>query len=119
MEVSEAPKLKALEDESAKLKRLLADTMLDNVVLERKGRSMNEFLLSGSRRVLFAVAECWAVSCKNHSRHCFSLQVIAKMGARTLTIAYSHLRPNTVRCANILPGRDQPFHRNTRPCRAY
>ena len=28
------PKLKALEDENAKLKRLLADTMLDNVVLK-------------------------------------------------------------------------------------
>ncbi len=34
LEVSEAAKLKALEDENAKLKRLLADTMLDNVVLK-------------------------------------------------------------------------------------
>ena len=34
MEVSEAARLKALEDENAKLKRLLADTMLDNVVLK-------------------------------------------------------------------------------------
>ena len=34
MEVSEASRLKALEDENAKLKRLLADTMLDNVVLK-------------------------------------------------------------------------------------
>ena len=34
MEVSEAGRLKALEDENAKLKRLLADTMLDNVVLK-------------------------------------------------------------------------------------
>ena len=34
MEVSEAAKLKALKDENAKLKRLLADTMLDNVVLK-------------------------------------------------------------------------------------
>ncbi len=33
-EVSEAARLKALEDENAKLKRLLADTMLDNVVLK-------------------------------------------------------------------------------------
>ncbi len=30
MEVSEAARLKALEDENVKLKRLLADTMLDN-----------------------------------------------------------------------------------------
>ncbi len=34
MEVSDASRLKSLEDENAKLKRLLADTMLDNVVLK-------------------------------------------------------------------------------------
>ena len=34
MEVSEAARLTALEDENTKLKRLLADTMLDNVVLK-------------------------------------------------------------------------------------
>ena len=34
MEVSEARRLKTLEDENAKLKRLLADAMLDNVVLK-------------------------------------------------------------------------------------
>lgn len=34
MDVSEAKRLKALEDENAKLKRLLADAMLDNVALK-------------------------------------------------------------------------------------
>ena len=34
MEVSEAARLKALEDENAKLKRMLADSMLDNVALK-------------------------------------------------------------------------------------
>lgn len=34
MEVSEAARLKALEDENARFKRLLADTMLDNFVLK-------------------------------------------------------------------------------------
>ena len=34
MGVSEARRLKALEDENAKLKRLLADAMLDNVALK-------------------------------------------------------------------------------------
>jgi putative transposase len=33
MDVSEARRLKALEDENAKLKRMLADAMLDNVAL--------------------------------------------------------------------------------------
>ena len=34
MDVSEARRLKALEDENAKLKRMLADAMLDNVALK-------------------------------------------------------------------------------------
>lgn len=34
MEVSDAKKLKALEDENTKLKRLLADAMLDNTALK-------------------------------------------------------------------------------------
>jgi putative transposase len=34
MEVSEARRLKALEDENTKLKRLLADAMLDNFALK-------------------------------------------------------------------------------------
>ena len=34
MDVSEAKRLRSLEDENAKLKRLLADAMLDNVVLK-------------------------------------------------------------------------------------
>ena len=34
MEVSDVAKIRVLEDENAKLKRLLADTMLDNVVLK-------------------------------------------------------------------------------------
>jgi putative transposase len=34
MDVSQARKLKVLEDENARLKRLLADAMLDNAVLK-------------------------------------------------------------------------------------
>jgi len=34
MDVSEAKRLRALEDENAKLKRMLADAMLDNVALK-------------------------------------------------------------------------------------
>ncbi len=34
MDVSEAKKLRSLEDENAKLKRLLADAMLDNAALK-------------------------------------------------------------------------------------
>ena len=34
MEVSDVAKLRAMEDENARLKRLLADTMLDNAVLK-------------------------------------------------------------------------------------
>ncbi len=34
LDVSEAKRLKALEDENARLKRMLADAMLDNVALK-------------------------------------------------------------------------------------
>ncbi len=34
MEVSDAKRLRAVEEENAKLKRLLADAMLDNVALK-------------------------------------------------------------------------------------
>ena len=34
MDVSEAKRLKALEDENGKLKKLLADAMLDNAALK-------------------------------------------------------------------------------------
>ena len=34
LDVSEAKRLKSLEDENAKLKRMLADAMLDNVALK-------------------------------------------------------------------------------------
>ncbi len=34
MEVSDVAKMRSLEDENARLERLLADTMLDNVVLK-------------------------------------------------------------------------------------
>ena len=34
LEVSQARRLKALEDENARLKRMLADTMLDNAALK-------------------------------------------------------------------------------------
>ena len=36
LEVSEARRFRELENENAKLKRLLADTMLDNVALTRR-----------------------------------------------------------------------------------
>lgn len=42
LEVSEARRLKALEDENAKLKRLLADAMLDNVVLKTCWESLDD-----------------------------------------------------------------------------
>ena len=48
MDVSEAKKLRGLEDENAKLKRLLADAMLDNVALkDLLGKKWLRPLLSG------------------------------------------------------------------------
>ncbi|WP_247488587.1 transposase, partial [Bradyrhizobium sp. 17] len=45
MDVSEAKRLRSLEDENTKLKRLLADAMLDNAALKdllARARSFNE-----------------------------------------------------------------------------
>lgn len=42
MEVSEAKRLRALEDENAKLKRMLADAMLDNVALKPQTKWLPE-----------------------------------------------------------------------------
>jgi hypothetical protein len=43
LEVSEARRLRELESENAKLKRLLADTMLDNVALTRRAAQPTTF----------------------------------------------------------------------------
>lgn len=45
MDVSDARKLKALEDENAKLKKLQAETMLDNAIL--KDGTANEVSATG------------------------------------------------------------------------
>lgn len=45
MDLSEAKRLRSVEDENAKLKRLLADAMLDNVALKDSGA----VFLSGRR----------------------------------------------------------------------
>jgi putative transposase len=51
MDVSDAKRLKQLEDENAKLKRLLGDTMLDNVVLkDLLGKPLRHRRSGGTRR---------------------------------------------------------------------
>ncbi len=53
MDVSDARKLKALEDENAKLKKLLAEAMLDNAILkmslQKNGDARCEAECGGSR----------------------------------------------------------------------
>lgn len=48
VDVSDARKLKALEDENAKLKKLLADAMLDNLML--KGITQKKMVTPAVRR---------------------------------------------------------------------
>ena len=66
MEVSDARKLKALEDENRRLKKLLAESMLDASTLkEMLGKNFDAPLaetscdLGGPREVLFAAAAGW------------------------------------------------------------
>ena len=52
LEVSEARKLKALEDENAKLKRMVAKAMLENVALkDLRGKNGDARRASGGRGV--------------------------------------------------------------------
>ena len=67
MEVSDARKLKALEEENRRLKKLLAETMLDASTLkEMLGKTSDAQLaetscdLGGPREGLFAAACLWA-----------------------------------------------------------
>jgi putative transposase len=48
MEVSDARKLKALEDENTKLKKLLAETMLDNAILKDVASKNGDAPLGGA-----------------------------------------------------------------------
>ncbi|RSU45202.1 IS3 family transposase [Sphingomonas sp. S-NIH.Pt15_0812] len=62
MDVSQARKLKVLEDENARLKRLLADAMLDNAVLKEGGskklvRPAAQRKAVGHARQLFGISE--------------------------------------------------------------
>src|SRR6187402_543659 len=49
LEVSDAKRLKALEDENAKLKKLLAETMLDNAMLKDVASKNGDRPLRGER----------------------------------------------------------------------
>lgn len=73
LEVSDAKRLKALEDENAKLKKLLAEAMLDNAMLkdvaskngdarrEARGRRSSEDLVRGERTA--GVCRPWSGPC--------------------------------------------------------
>ena len=61
MDVSEAKRLRALEDENGKLKRLLADSMLDNAALKellsKNGRAAAKREAVASLRDQFQMSE--------------------------------------------------------------
>ena len=70
MEVSDARRLKALEDENAKLKKLLAEAMLDNAMLKgvasKKPSKSTSCVHAASLRRSFE--PCGAVRCGHQSR---------------------------------------------------
>jgi len=55
MDVSDAKKLKALEDENAKLKRLLAESVMDNATLSEKAQTLSLMTFSLLALILAAV----------------------------------------------------------------
>src|SRR4029077_7627539 len=74
MEVSDARKLKALEDENRKLKKLLAESMLDNGDASRGTRK--KLLTPSSRRMVVT----WAIDEKGYSqrRACVLIGIASK-----------------------------------------
>jgi putative transposase len=75
MDVSEAKRLKILQEESAKLKRLSADAMLDNVALE--GSSLKKILAPAAKRE--AVAHLTTTYEMSERRACQVIQADHKM----------------------------------------
>ncbi|MEL7219051.1 MAG: IS3 family transposase [Pseudomonadota bacterium] len=76
LEVSDARRLKALEDENAKLKKLLAEQMLDNAIL--KDGCAAKVVTPAARR------EAVAHVCETHDvSHATARQAIAKQSAET------------------------------------
>ena len=72
LDVSEARRLKALEDENARLTRMLADAMLDDVALSFNGSLGDELLNETLFRSLSharAVPEAWRRDCNERRPH--------------------------------------------------
>ena len=94
MDVSEAKRLKALEDENAKLKRLLADAMLDNVGAE--GSARKKMVTPAARREAVA-----------HLRSGFEMserRACSIVGADRRTVRYRSRRPDDARLAGSHAG---------------
>ncbi|MDT3686746.1 MAG: IS3 family transposase [Pseudorhodoplanes sp.] len=84
MDVSEAKRLKSLEDENSRLKRLLADAMLDNVAL--KDLPGKEVVTPAAKRTAVAhLREAYGMS---ERRACKTI------GSCRMTIRYASTRPD-------------------------
>ncbi|MGE4374014.1 MAG: IS3 family transposase [Xanthobacter sp.] len=91
MEPSEAKRLKALEDENAKLKRLLAETMLDNTTLKDL---LSKMVTPAARREAVAHLE---QSYEMSERRACSL-----IGADRSSVRYRHRRPDDRELREVL-----------------
>jgi len=93
MEVSDIAKIKSLEDENAKLKRLLADSMRDNVVLKNLlGKSWRR-RMRGERQ---GVSRCGIMISRNDGPA--DLSIVPRAGAirRRSGVNASRTEPVTV-----------------------
>ncbi|MER8453440.1 IS3 family transposase [Mesorhizobium sp. M1428] len=83
MDVSEARRLKALEDENTRLKRLLADAMLDNAALKECGKEM--VTPAAKRKAVARLKEGFGMS---ERRACKAI------GCCRMTVRYETSRPD-------------------------
>ena len=89
LDVSEAKRLKALEDENAKLKRLLADAMLDNAALPEDAGTNKR---SAWKKMVTPAAKREAVAHLNVAYGMSERRACRTVGCCRMTVRYAHAR---------------------------
>jgi hypothetical protein len=85
MEVSDASRLKSLEDRNGKLKRLLTDTMLDNAVLkDLPGRRWRHPNNGGGRRS----RRCGIIRSRSAGPAAWLVSILKRCGANACLIMH-------------------------------
>ena len=113
MEPSEAKRLKALEDENAKLKRLLAETMLDIEPLSAIGSRTMARRAEGSavKKMVTPAARREAVAHLERGYEMSERRACSLIGADRSSVRYRHRRPDDRELREVLRGAAETHRR--------